>query len=176
MSNDDTGLPDRARRAFRQHDSLGDPRADATPPSQTSVPVTSTPFDAWVDAAETDGGSIQFTVTVTVPLLSDVTEGEVADIVEDGWADTFRRRVEDIGAVTEGDHDLDPSVARTDEGLVTEATLSDIDHHRGTNDAVAVVDYVEGTYVQGVIPGYDYTAPVSSLIEAARAAGGSDPV
>jgi len=101
-----------------------------------------------------------------------VTEDEVADVVEDGWADTFRRRVENIGAVTAGGHDLTPQVERDDDELVVTASLSDLDHDRGANDAVAVVDYVEGTYVQGVVPGYDYTPPVDGLIDAARAAGG----
>lgn len=160
-------LPDRARRAFRSHDSLRDPEDGA-------AAVTTTPFDASVAAVPGEEGAIRFRVTVTVPWLSAVVEGELADVVEDGWADTFRRRVESIGAVTEGDHDLTPTVEETDAGLVTTATLSDLDHRRGTNDAVAVVDYVEGTYVQGVIPGYDYTDPVAGLIQSARAAGGSE--
>ncbi len=158
--------PDRALRAFRSHDSLDDPDTDGT------VRVTTTPFDATVAASDGADGRIEFAVTARVPTLSTVTEDEVADVVEDGWADTFRRRVENIGAVTAGGHDLTPQVERDGEELVVTATLSDLDHDRGANDAVAVVDYVEGTYVQGVIPGYDYTPPVDGLIDAARAAGG----
>jgi hypothetical protein len=158
--------PDRALRAFRSHDSLDEPDTDGT------VRVTSTPFDATVAATDDTDGRIEFTVTVRVPTLSTVTDGEVAEVVEDGWADTFRRRVENIGAVTAGDQDLTPQVDRDGEELVVTACLSDLDHDRGANDAVAVVDYAEGTYVQGVIPGYDYTAPVAGLIDAARAAGG----
>ncbi|MFB6305150.1 MAG: DUF5813 family protein, partial [Haloferacaceae archaeon] len=34
---------------------------------------------------------------------------------------------------------------------------------------------VEGTYVQGIIPGYEYTEPVASVLsEARRAAGAED--
>jgi len=159
--------PDRALRAFRSHDSLDAPDTDGT------VQVTTTPFDATVAASDDDDGHVAFAVTVRVPTLSTVTEDDVADVVEDGWADTFRRRVENIGAVTAVDHDLAPQVARDGDELVVTASLSDLDHDRGANDAVAVVDYVEGTYVQGVIPGYDYTAPVTGLIDAARATGGS---
>jgi hypothetical protein len=160
-------LPDRVRRAFRQHDAVTDP-ADG------SASVTSTAFDATLTASERDDGHIEFSVEVQVPLLSTVTPDEMAEVVADGWADTFRRRVENIGAVTEGDHDLEPTVSREADTLRVEAILDDLDHTRGTNDAVAVVDYVEGTYVQGVIPGYEYEPPVSNLIETARAAGGSD--
>ena len=163
--------PDRALRAFRRHDSLTDPEET----DGDGVAVTTTPFDARITAVPGADGRIVFDVTASVPTLSAVVESEVAPVVEDGWADTFRRRVEDIGAVTEGDHDLSPTVERTGGELVVTATLSDLDHDRGTNDAVAVVDYVEGTYVQGVIPGYEYTEPVDGLIQAARAAGGSSP-
>jgi hypothetical protein len=180
MSDD---LPDRARRAFRQHDSLAEPTDDAAEvpsddaaevPTDDAVAVTSTPFDATISASDGEDGNLEFHVTVRVPVLSEVVEGDVAEVVEDGWADTFRRRVENIGAVTEADRDLSPEVSRDGSELVAEATLRDLDHKRGTNDAVAVVDYVEGTYVQGVIPGYEYTEPVSGLLNRARAAGGSD--
>ena len=39
-----------------------------------------------------------------------------------------------------------------------------------------MIDFVEGTYVQGVIPGYEYTEPVSDLLSAARQQGGGGPV
>ena len=164
---DDT--PDRALRAFRRHDSLTDPEET----DGDGVTVTSTPFDARITAGPGTDGRLTFDVTVAVPTLSAVTADSVAPVVEDGWAETFQLRVEDIGAVTEGTHDLSPSVERDGDRLVVTATLSDLDHDRGTNDAVAVVDYVEGTYVQGVVPGYDYTEPVDGLIQAARATGGS---
>jgi len=38
-----------------------------------------------------------------------------------------------------------------------------------------VIDFVEGTYVQGIIPGYEYTGVVDELISAARQQGGGSP-
>jgi len=63
---------------------------------------------------------------------------------------------------------------RSTEGLID--ALADINERRGVDDAGALIDFVEGTYVQGVIPGYEYTAPVSDLLSAARQQGGGGPV
>lgn len=41
------------------------------------------------------------------------------------------------------------------------------------DDAGAVIDYVEGTFVEGIIPGYDYGEPVTSLIQNAKDAAGA---
>ena len=41
---------------------------------------------------------------------------------------------------------------------------------RAVEDAAALVEYVEGTYVQGVIPGYEYGDPVAGLLDRARGA------
>ena len=55
-----------------------------------------------------------------------------------------------------------------------EAELRDLDATRAAADAVATVEYVEGTYVEGIIPGYEYTEPVTVLVQrAADAAGGN---
>jgi len=37
-----------------------------------------------------------------------------------------------------------------------------------------VIDYVEGTYVQGVIPGYEYGEPVAGLLDRAQQNADSD--
>ena len=163
----DGAMPGRARRAARDHDALGDPEGGV-------VPVTSTPFDGRIAVSERDDGHLVFDVTVRVPTLSAVTDDEVASVVEDGWYETFERRIADIGDVTRGDRDLSPETRRTADEAVVEASLSDIDERRGVDDAVAVVDYVEGTYVQGVVPGYEYTDPVTGLIDRARTAGDGD--
>ncbi|MFB6125847.1 MAG: DUF5813 family protein [Halolamina sp.] len=166
MSDDE--LPGRVRRAVAGHDAftVEDGRARAV----------STPFEGTVEATEREDGHVAFAVTVRLPMLGEVTEGEVAEVVEDGWYDTFELRAEDPGAVTEAGHDLAPTVSRADREAVVEAEFADIDERRGVNDAAAVVDFVEGTFVQGVIPGYDYTDPVASILTKARRAGGSDGV
>ena len=159
---------DRGERALRRHDSV-------SAPTDGVARVTTTPFDATIAVGAGENGAVRFTTTARVPFIGEVTTETIADVVADGWADTFRRRVENVGRVTAGDHDLSPSVERDGNELVARVTLSDLDANRGANDAVAFADYVEGVYVQGVIPGYDYTEPVVGLIDAARAAGGSDP-
>lgn len=164
----DEELPGRVRRAVAGHDAfaVADGRARAV----------STPFEGTVTATEREDGRVAFAVTVRLPMLGAVTEDEVAEVVEEGWYETFALRAADPGAVTEAGHDLAPTVDRADREVVVDAEFADIDERRGVNDAAAVVDFVEGTFVQGVIPGYDYTDPVASVLATARRAGGSDGV
>lgn len=167
-------LPDSALRAFRNHGAFeadGDGRFVAT----------STPFEALVDPASADGGEISFEVVVRVPMLDEVTEDDVAPVVEEGWYETLERRLHSIGGgVLSSDTDPEPTVTETvHEGTRSaefRAAFADIDPNRGVNDAAALVDFVEGTFVQGVIPGYNYTEPVSGILAEARRAGGSDGV
>lgn len=168
-------LPDRALRAFRAHDAFESDDGD------DRFVATATPFEGVVVAAPGDGGEIEFEIVVRVPMLDEVTEGDVAPVVEEGWYETFERRLDGIGGgVLAGDHDPEPSVTETvHEGTRSaevRITLADIDPARGVDDAAALVDFVEGTFVQGVIPGYDYTEPVSDILAEARRAGGSDGI
>ena len=161
-------LPDRVRRAFADHGSFerdGDEWVSAT-----------TAFDGRVRAEPADEGRIRFAVTARVPTLSAVTADEVADVVEDGWADTFERRAVDVGGVTRKEREFDPAIERGSDEISVAYALTDINERRGVDDAGALIDFVEGTYVQGVIPGYEYTEPVSDLLSAARQQGGGGPV
>ncbi|WP_251342612.1 DUF5813 family protein [Haloplanus halophilus] len=150
----------RATRAFRDHDAFEaaeDGRFEAT----------TTPFDAVVRAAESEG-RIDYEVEVRAPSLSAAVEGDVAAVVEEGWLETFELRVADADGVVRGDHDFEPTVRLTDAEVIVEVSFTDIDERRGVDDAAAVVNYVEGTYVQGIVPGYDYTGAVARLIDRAR--------
>ncbi len=161
-------VPARVNRAFRDHSSfeqVADSRYESV----------ATPFEGLVDVAGADDGQIAFGVTVRVPMLDEVTEDTVADVVEEGWYETFERRIEDIGGVTKVDRDLDPTVTADGRDAVVEVRFTDLNERRGVDDASALIDYVEGTYVQGIIPGYDYTEPVTSILNHARKTGGSDP-
>ncbi|RLM51122.1 DUF5813 family protein [Halorubrum sp. Atlit-28R] len=161
-------LPDRVRRAFAAHGSF-EREGDAWV-------STTTAFDGRVRAEPAAEGRIAFAVTVRVPTLSAVTADEVADVVEDGWADTFERRAVDVGGVTRTDREFDPVVEREGDEITVAYEFVDVNERRGVDDAGALIDFVEGTYVQGVIPGYEYTAPVSDLLSAARQQGGGGPV
>lgn len=162
-------LPSRVRRAFRDHGSF-EAIGDTT---WTSI---TTAFDGEVTAELLEDGRTQFDVTVSVPTLNAATEGDVAAVVEEGWIDTFQRRVADIGGVARGDHEFDPTIGQNGEEIVSEFSLTDINERRGVDDAGAVIDFVEGTYVQGIIPGYEYTDPVASLLSKARQQGNDGAV
>lgn len=162
-------LPSRVRRAFRDHGSF-EAVDEATWTSKTTA------FDGDVTAKTNEDGTTRFDVTVTVPTLQAATADEVADVVANGWLETFELRVSDIGGVARGDHEFDPTVTREGEEVVAEFSLSDINERRGVDDAGAVIDFVEGTYVQGIIPGYDYVEPVDSLLSKARQQGNDGAV
>lgn len=163
-----SSAPDGLARAIDSHRAFEPDSA-----AKTTFVSTTTAFDGVVDAATTDDDRVRFTVTVTVPMLSTVTDDELAPIVEDGWYETFERRVTDVGAIFRIERDLTPQVNHDAGEAVVTATLTDRNIGRGVDDAAALIDFVEGTYVQGIIPGYTYTDPVAGLLEQARAAGGS---
>lgn len=158
-------VPSRVRRAFADHSGFEEVGVD-------EYVSTATPFDAEVTVDAGDDGRVAFTVEIRVPTLSAVVDGDVADVVEEGWTETFELRVVDVGGVTRVDRGLGPVVRRLDDEIVVTVEYTDINERRGVDDAAALVTFVEGTYVQGVIPGYDYTEPVASLVASARDAGG----
>lgn len=167
----DTDLPGRVRRAFNGHGSFEPARSDSAGDEAGIWVSETTAFDGEVAVESVADGRLRFAVTVRVPTLSAVTDDDVADVVETGWAETFERRVVDVGGVTRGDHGFDPDVSREADELVVRFELTEINERRGVDDAGALIDFVEGTYVQGVIPGYDYTEPVAGLISSARRHG-----
>lgn len=160
-----TTLSEPARQALLDHSAF-----DQT--DEARFVSTTTTFDASVVATATDDRTV-FTVSMAVPLLDAVTEDEVADVVEDGWYETFELRTQDIGGIFRTERDLSPTVSRHAETIAVEVTLTDHNPRRGVDDAAAVIDFIEGTYVQGIIPGYTYTDPVDSIMQDARNAGGS---
>ncbi|MES3161270.1 MAG: DUF5813 family protein [Halorubrum sp.] len=173
MSNPEheTEIPRRVRRAFDDHGSFTPAVGDASANGRGDWISETTAFDGAVSVESADDGRVRFAITVRVPTLSAVTADDVADVVETGWAETFERRVVDVGGVTRGDHEFDPRVDHDDDAIVVRFELTDINERRGVDDAGALIDFVEGTYVQGVIPGYEYTGAVSELISSARQHG-----
>jgi hypothetical protein len=78
-----------------------------------------------------------------------------------------------VGGVLRADRDLAPAARRTDDRVVVESTFADLDPRRGVADALALINFVEGTYVQGIVPGYEYEGAVAEVVASARRAGGS---
>lgn len=140
--------------------------------------MTATPFEA-VARGEANGepasenGEWAFTVTVVAPTLSAAVEETVGDAVASGWHDTLERRLADAYDVTKAaDGEVDLERTTTDGEPAVLATLTfTAPARQGVADAAALVNFVEGTYLQGTIPGYTYRGPVAGLLSAARQRG-----
>lgn len=162
-----TDLPERVQRAFDRHDAFA-------PADGSTFAVTTTPFEAVV--AVKAGETVTAAVTVWAPTLSAaVADGEaVADVVEEGWLETFERRMEDADQPLSPGREVDPDVRTANGEVVVEASVEAGSPGAAAEDARALVEYVEGTYMEGVVPGYEYDDPVAGLLERARQAGQTD--
>jgi 3',5'-cyclic AMP phosphodiesterase CpdA len=135
--------------------------------------VTTTAFDARVTATPVGERAIGFAVTVEVPTLSSAVDGEVGSAVAEGWRDTFERRLAEAGTATRARVDLKTFEVESDGDTVTVVYGFEFSNAaRGLDVAKTFVEYVEGTYVEGVVPGYDYLPPVSDLLAAASQGDG----
>jgi len=163
-----TTVPSAVASAFDDH--------DAFEPDEEGYCVTTTVFDATVTASDTDGVGHEYTVTVRTPMLDAAVEGEVVGpAVEDGWFETYERRLEDAAGATRARVDLDESRLRVDDGqAVATLVFSYGDPGQAAAIAKTFVEYVEGTYVEGIVPGYDYQAPVADLLQASKTAGDNE--
>jgi|AntRauTorcE11898_2_1112593.scaffolds.fasta_scaffold11888_3 hypothetical protein len=167
---DAASTPDAVAAAFDRHDAFA--------PAADGYALDSTAFDVTATATATDGPKAgRFTVTVIVPTLSATVADpdDVATVVEDGWFDTFERRLEDAFDVAKTSDGDEPVLDRSPDEVRVELTYDAWDTDRGVSDAKALAEYVEGTWVQGLVPGYDYVGAAADLRAAAsRNAGGDD--
>ncbi|WP_247731600.1 DUF5813 family protein [Halovivax limisalsi] len=162
----DETLPDDVATALSAHDAF-EPAADG-------YALSTTVFDVRVTATETAGDRAgEFTVEVSLPTLSAAVVGEVADVVETDWVETFERRIADAFSVANaGTHD-DPAVERSGDTLSVRLTYEAWDATEGVEDAKALAEFVEGTYAQGLIPGYEYRGAANTLRANAHERGGT---
>lgn len=130
--------------------------------------VTRATFDATVIP-----GGERCHVICDLPSLDAAVVGEtVPDVIRVGWFDTFERRLAEPGSALRTD-DVGPvTVTRIDDRVLVEVTFG-IEHP--VEDAIAVVAFVEGTWFQGIVPGYQYIEPVAAAREAARSRGEGGP-
>lgn len=163
-------VPDAAASALANHGAFE--RVDG------EYAVTTTPFETTVAPAPADaeGRDADFAVVAEVPTLDAAVPSEaVAPVVEDGWFETLSLRLEDAYDVAEVDPIAGPEIERIADRVVARFEFAAWDAAAGVADAKAIVDYVEGTYVQGIVPGYEYAEPVASLVSrATQQAGGED--
>lgn len=134
---------------------------------ETGYELTTTPFDAVVEI-EDSGNETLYRVTITLPTLDGVVEGErVAEVVEEGWFETLELRLTDPEQVTTGQSDVDSAVKREGSEVRVEMAFRSSDPERAAENAKALAEFVEGTWVQGIVPGYEYGEPAASLLDRA---------
>jgi hypothetical protein len=152
---------------------------DAFESDEESYVAASTPFEAEAEAVRR-ANRWRLRVQVTVPTLDAAVAGEdVGDAVANGWFETLSLRLEDAYDVIRSNGATEPPTTERDEDageIRVQFAFETTDPRRGVDDAAAIVDFVEGTYVQGVIPGYEYDGPVGQLVRRARRAGGDPTV
>ncbi|NKE34355.1 hypothetical protein GWG54_00725 [Natronococcus sp. JC468] len=158
-------LPRSVEREFEGHDAFAE--------SEDGYELTTTVFEATATASDAEGdGDGRFRVTVSLPALdAAVADETVAQVVEDGWFETLERRLADAFTVAHTNAREEPTVDR--DGETVRVTLEYVarDAAEGVADAKALVEYVEGTYAQGLIPGYEYRGPAATLLENAQSRG-----
>lgn len=135
--------------------------------ADTGFRVTAATFDATVVP-----GSASVTVSVVLPTIDAVTEDSVATVVVDGWYETLARRLEGVASVTDASVE-EPAIERFSEEVLVEIKM-EARETAVASDVRAVVNFVEGTWVGGIIPGYAYEDRVQALRSAAAEAGGSE--
>jgi hypothetical protein len=110
-------------------------------------------------------GAERLVVTIWAPTLDATAADDVPDIVSDGFADTFERRVADPSGAVRADA-VSVTVEREADRLVVEGRFAPATD-RAAAEAKALIDFVEGTWVGGLVPGYDYDPPAADLLERA---------
>lgn len=129
--------------------------------------LSTTPFEGRVMADNS-----RYRVTVEVPTLDGATEDAVDDVVEKGWFETFCLRLEDAPGTTRTHIDVpEPTVERVEKTVVIEFEFTHDNAARAAETAKTLIEYVEGTYVEGIVPGYSYLPPVADLLSRAREHG-----
>lgn len=173
-------LPDALERELERHEAFDRASDDA-------YALTTTVFDAVVtgapaaDARETadddpeetnETDAVRIETRITVPSLEAAVTGEtVAPVVAEGWLETFERRLADVFDVARTASDAEPTVEADGETVRVALEYVARDAAQGVADAKALVEYVEGTYAQGLVPGYEYDGPAAKLLENARERG-----
>ena len=158
-------LPDRGVRAFEAH--------DAYERQGKWFTLTTTAFDGRVTVETTDEWALRYTLEVRAPTLDSATADEVGDAVASGWFDTYELRLKDAPMAVRQDVELDEQRVFEEAGdavAVFRFEWGNADH--APDIAKAMAEFVEGTYMEGIVPGYEYEPPVSGMLSQARQSGG----
>jgi hypothetical protein len=153
---DDPAADDALAGSFASH--------DAFESVDDGFTLTTTPLETVVTV-----GAERLVVSVWVPTLDATAADDVPDVVSGGFADTFERRINDPAGALRAD-DVDVTVEREDDRLVVEGRFAPAPD-RAAAEAKALIDFVEGTWVGGLVPGYEYDSPAADLLERAADQG-----
>ena len=143
----------------------------AVPTEAESFSLEVTVFTISVEPSHVDGLPA-FDLRILVPPLAMVTEESIPTVVEDEWFRTFELRLADIAGATRGHRSLEVQTDRGPAMIAVDITLADTNLDRALDDITAVAEYVEGTYAEGIIPGYSYTDVARTLRERATGSSG----
>lgn len=158
-------MGDRLEELHREFDTHDD-----FEPENDGYRVTSTPFDVEVCFSRMDEQTIRYRCTCTVPSLEAVIENEtISPVLLEGWADPMERRLQDVDHATSAIETAAVTCSWDREQFDIEIRFTrPADAPVPTDAIVAIVGYIEGTYLEGVIPGYQYGPPVDAMLASAR--------
>jgi len=160
-------MPTDAADAFENH--------DAYELAEDGAVLTTTAFEGTVTAGEAaDEWANAYTVTVRAPTLAAATAGDVPGVVRTDWFETLERRLERAPTATRASVELTTfAVERDGDDVRIEFQFEWGNPQKATEIAKTFAEYVEGTYVEGIVPGYEYEPPVADLLASASQSGES---
>jgi hypothetical protein len=159
--------PESAVRAFES--------SDAYEGTEAGFLLTTSAFGGRVSAVDLADDRVAYTVTVRVPTIEAATADEVGEAVQSGWFETLERRLADAPKATRANVDLSGFEVEQDgaEAVVTyQFEYGGAD--RAAEIAKTFAEYVEGTYVESIVPGYDYEGTAADLLASASEQGGGE--
>lgn len=163
-----------ARAAFEDHDAYH--RADDGEDGDGEYVLETTAFDGRVTTEPADvDWATRYVLVVRAPTLQSAVEETVGPNLLEGWFETYELRLEDAPGAVRDSVDLEELDVRAEDGdAVAEFVFESGNVDRAPEVAKALAEYAEGTYVEGVVPGYTYRDPVAGLLGRAKQSGGGD--
>jgi hypothetical protein len=154
-----------AERAFSRHEAYSE---DGDGDGGFVLDTTAFEGRVVVEGDVEDGAAVRYRLVVRAPTLEAAVEESVGPALREGWFETFELRLEDApGAVRDAVEFEDLTVTAVDGEAVVEMSFR-LGPARAPDVAKALAEYVEGTYMEGIVPGYSYRPPVSEMLARAR--------
>lgn len=130
------------------------------------IVVDTSPFEVTVHLESSQAG-VAYSVVIEMPSLDAVTEESVAAVIEDGWSETLERRLADAPQATGELTDASYTFEREEDAVRATFTFEGPLDTAPAEAIKALATFAEGTYLQGVVPGYTYGPPVDGMLERA---------